>query len=563
MPLDHLALRVPRPAAEVAQHIVHADADGVRAWPQHCGSLSNHYAQRAMRRGISLSNTATLLFGVAATAILVAALWVPWSRFTVTVAETQRELARQVAETWLANGFSLGAARDVPMVMRLVDGSALAAPEPAWVAEAVEDFRNDAVARERFSWVTDDERTTYRYIRAVRQSEWRRVLDPARVDFTPSVVVPDALRAVIVIERSSPISDGLVLTNRIVVAGTGVLAAAALLAAYALIQRMIFVPPLERLRETAERAARGDLSARSALDTGDSLERVSRALDAMLAEMQRAQSQLSQLNEGLGMKVVELKEANVGLFESNRLKSEFLANISHELRTPLNSIIGFAELLDEIARTDPNADPKRSRYISNILLSGRMLLDMINGLLDMAKIDAGRMEVTVAPMSVTDLIEALQTLMRPQAMARRIEVDTKIDLDQPTIETDVGKVRQVLYNFLSNAIKFSPDGGTVTIVAQSVHAQDGTRALRLSVTDRGPGIPQDMHESIFQKFRQVDASHTRQHSGTGLGLSICKELAGLLGGAVSLHSTPGQGSTFTLELPEFFRRRELPPLMRV
>jgi signal transduction histidine kinase len=328
------------------------------------------------------------------------------------------------------------------------------------------------------------------------------------------------------------------------------------------IQRRVYGPPLERLRETAERAARGDLSARSSIETGDSIGRLSAALDAMLGEMQRAQAQLRQLNEGLDLKVVELKEANVGLFESNRLKSEFLANVSHELRTPLNSIIGFAELLDEIARNDPNADPKRRRYITNIIQSGRMLLDMINELLDMAKIEAGRMEVTVAPTSIADVVEGLQALMRPQAMARKIEVQVQVEDGLPSVETDGGKVRQVLYNFLSNAIKFSPEGSTVRVVAQLVRSGERGQSVRLSVVDRGPGIPPDMQESIFEKFRQVDASHTRRHSGTGLGLSICKELAGLLGATVALHSEPGQGSTFSLEVPVFFRRRELPPLMK-
>jgi signal transduction histidine kinase len=354
-----------------------------------------------------------------------------------------------------------------------------------------------------------------------------------------------------------------VIANRILVVGVGLGAVAALVAVSMAIQRSVYGPPLERLRETAERAARGDLSARSAIETGDSIGRLSAALDAMLGEMQRAQAQLRQLNEGLDLKVVELKEANIGLFESNRLKSEFLANVSHELRTPLNSIIGFAELLDEIARNDPSADPKRRRYITNILQSGRMLLDMINELLDMAKIEAGRMEVTVAPTSIADMVEGLQALMRPQAMARRIEVETQVEDGLPSVETDGGKVRQVLYNFLSNAIKFSPEGSTVRVVAQLVRSGERGQSIRLSVVDRGPGIPPDMQESIFEKFRQVDASHTRRHSGTGLGLSICKELAGLLGATVALHSAPCEGSTFSLEVPVFFRRRELPPLMKV
>jgi signal transduction histidine kinase len=152
--------------------------------------------------------------------------------------------------------------------------------------------------------------------------------------------------------------------------------------------------------------------------------------------------------------------------------------------------------------------------------------------------------------------------MRPQAMARKIEVQVQVEDGLPSVETDGGKVRQVLYNFLSNAIKFSPEGSTVRVVAQLVRSGERGQSVRLSVVDRGPGIPPDMQESIFEKFRQVDASHTRRHSGTGLGLSICKELAGLLGATVALSSAPGEGSTFSLEVPVFFRRRELPPLMK-
>jgi len=561
MPLDHREVLGPGGGAEVAEHVVHAKVIGIGAGSVHGRSLATHYAPCAMRRGISLSNSATLLFGAASAAILAAALWVPWNRFTITVAESQREIARQVAETWLSNGFALGSTQDVPMAMRLVEASRLSTDEP-WIADAAEEFERDGSSRERFNWVTADGRTTYRYARAVREAEWRRVLDPSRIDFSTAVRSDQALRAVIVIERSSPISDGLVIANRVMVVGVGLGAAAALVAVSMVIQRRVYGPPLERLRETAERAARGDLSARSAIETGDSIGRLSAALDAMLTEMQRAQAQLRQLNEGLDLKVVELKEANIGLFESNRLKSEFLANVSHELRTPLNSIIGFAELLDEIARNDPNADPKRRRYITNILQSGRMLLDMINELLDMAKIEAGRVEVTVAPTSVADVVEGLQALMRPQAMARKIEVETQVEDGLPPVETDGGKVRQVLYNFLSNAIKFSPEGSTVRVVAQLVRSGEQGQSVRLSVVDHGPGIPPDMQESIFEKFRQVDASHTRRHSGTGLGLSICKELAGLLGATVALNSVPGQGSTFSLEVPVFFRRRELPPLMK-
>jgi signal transduction histidine kinase len=254
----------------------------------------------------------------------------------------------------------------------------------------------------------------------------------------------------------------------------------------------------------------------------------------------------------MDLKLNELAEANVGLYESNRFKSEFLANVSHELRTPLNSIIGFAELLEEMARGDGTGtenDPKRMRYIANILTSGRSLLEMINELLDMAKIEAGRMEVNIEPTSVGDLIEGLVGIMRPQAEAKKIELKTEIAQRLPVVETDPGKLQQIIYNFLSNAIKFTPSGGSVTISADRITRQDNSTAVRLGVADTGPGIPYDMQDVIFEKFRQIDASHTREHAGTGLGLAICKELAQMLNAQVSFVSAPGKGATFYVDLP--------------
>ncbi len=239
----------------------------------------------------------------------------------------------------------------------------------------------------------------------------------------------------------------------------------------------------------------------------------------------------------------------------------FLANVSHELRTPLNSIIGFAELLDEIARNDPAADPKRVRYIGNILQSGRNLLEMINELLQMAKIEAGRLEVTIGPTSVKDICEGLAAIMRPQSMQKSITVQVLVEESVTGVESDPGKLQQILYNFVSNAIKFSPDGTRVTIGARRIVNEQGVDCVRIEVTDQGPGIPLDMQDTIFEKFRQVDASHTRAHQGTGLGLAICRELAERLGARVSLASAPGSGATFAVEVPVEFKGKELEALM--
>ena len=328
-----------------------------------------------------------------------------------------------------------------------------------------------------------------------------------------------------------------------------------------LVLRRDVLSPLRQLQDTAERVSRGEQSARVQVRSRDEVESFADSLNRMLDANERVQRQLSGMNQALDLKIGELSEANVGLGESNRLKSEFLANVSHELRTPLNSIIGFADLLEEIARGDAAADPKRLRYINNIQRSGRSLLDMINELLDMAKIEAGRMEVTMSPTSVADLLEGLQAIMRPVALQKRIDFEQRLTDTLPRVETDAGKLQQILYNFMSNAVKFSPEDGVV-IVGAEVLDRNGAQVVRISVTDHGPGVPADMQDTIFEKFRQVDATHTRRAGGTGLGLAICRELAELLGCSVGLLSATGRGSTFWVEVPLVHRPRELRPLMQ-
>ena len=359
--------------------------------------------------------------------------------------------------------------------------------------------------------------------------------------------------------EEGPAELDLVLLRWMLVAGSA-LVVGACVALFWMILRRDVAAPLRQLQDTAERVGRGEMSARAQLRTRNELEAFAESLNRMLDANERAQRQLSSMNEAMDLKIGELSEANVGLGESNRLKSEFLANVSHELRTPLNSIIGFADLLEEIAKADPAADPKRLRYINNIQRSGRSLLDMINELLDMAKIEAGRMEVTIAPASISDLLEGLQAIMRPVAQQKRIEFEQRVPEHLANAETDAGKLQQILYNFLSNAVKFSPDDGVVIVAAEPVN-RDGCESVRISVTDHGPGIPADMQDTIFEKFRQVDATHTRRAGGTGLGLAICRELAELLGCTVGLVSATGRGSTFWVEVPLVHRPKELRPLM--
>jgi signal transduction histidine kinase len=227
------------------------------------------------------------------------------------------------------------------------------------------------------------------------------------------------------------------------------------------------------------------------------------------------------------------------LFENNRLKSEFLSTMSHELRTPLNSIIGFSETL----LAADNLTEKQHRYVSHIMTSGQRLLALINDILDLAKLEAGKMRLHPETLSLAALCEHAVAMFRPQAEKKNIDLRIQIDPHAPPIRQDAGKIHQILANLLSNAIKFTPEGGRVTLKAET----DG-RDLVLTVSDTGVGIAPEEQELIFDKFRQAAHPMTREQGGTGLGLSIVRELARLLQGDVTLRSELGRGSTFTVRV---------------
>ena len=237
----------------------------------------------------------------------------------------------------------------------------------------------------------------------------------------------------------------------------------------------------------------------------------------------------------------ELAEANRRIQDADRLKSQFLANMSHELRTPMNSIIGFSEILAE--RLDGKIEPKHVGFLRHILASGQHLLGIINDILDLSKIEAGKMEIYPEFFDVKPIIDGVCDMMRGMSKGEpNIVLDVPADL--PQIETDLAKFKQVLFNLLSNAIKFSPAGAPVTIAARCDAAH-----VTVSVRDEGIGIDTEHHEVIFQEFRQVDGSARREFGGTGLGLALVKKFVELQGGRVAVESTPGHGSTFSFTLP--------------
>jgi signal transduction histidine kinase len=238
----------------------------------------------------------------------------------------------------------------------------------------------------------------------------------------------------------------------------------------------------------------------------------------------------------------EIEDKGRQLEAANRHKSEFLANVSHELRTPLNAIIGFSEVLGE--RLFGELNEKQAEYTEDILSSGRHLLSLINDILDLSKIEAGRMELEVTTFHMPDAIENALLLIRERASRHGIKLERIIDDRLGDFTGDERKVKQVLVNLLANAVKFTPEGGCI-----KVEARLGDSAVITSVTDTGVGIAREDHEAIFEEFRQVGSNYAQKREGTGLGLSLTRKFVEMHGGKIWVESELGKGSTFTFTLP--------------
>jgi signal transduction histidine kinase len=340
--------------------------------------------------------------------------------------------------------------------------------------------------------------------------------------------------------------------NRAILLATAIITVfLAMLAAYAIV-RYVIVKPLEHLRDVSDEVRRGNVQARAEIHTADEFEELGVAFNRMLRGLVDSQEELRKVNSSLDGKVDELAQANMHLYEMNRLKSDFLATMSHELRTPLNSIIGFSDVLGSIA----SLDEKQLRYVQNIRTSGRMLLEMINDILDLAKIEAGKMEVRPSTFRLESVVSAQCDMARPLAERKKIDLEFTIGPGLDAIEQDQAKVQQILANLLSNAVKFTPEGGRIDVRARLEESQgDPAAQFLLEVEDTGVGIAEDERVAIFEKFRQGrvfqtgDDAMTREISGTGLGLSIVRELCRLLGGDIAVESQLGRGSRFTVRLP--------------
>ncbi len=527
-------------------------------------------AKRHVR--IPLATKLRLLFGPAVLVIIAAALVVPWY-FMERLAE--QGLQKPGAELTLLrlNEFvrdhrkdkdkgdkvvysvgPVGGEGDTParmgpgiIVLRGKKARALSELE-RYALRARKAFNRDPGEETVVMRDEDQGRTVYRCLRAIRAQQTCTVStchDPSATD-KPPFEVGELVGMVDVAMPGSLASGALVWWTRVAFIAGLVLASLLALVLFSVMAHRLILRPLRQLRDIADKVAEGDMDVRSTISTSDELQRLGESFNDMLTAIDDQHQKLLLANSALDLKLNELAEANVTLFQANKVKSEFLANMSHELRTPLNSIIGFADLLVE---TD---EERTARYGTNIATAARNLLAMINDLLDLAKIEAGKADVRFDSVSVSDTCRTLLALMKPLADKKQIALHCELAEDLPIVVTDAGKLQQILYNLLSNAIKFIPARERVTLSAVSEgtggngHRHGG---VMIAVADTGPGIAEADQKHLFEKFYQADRSLTKASAGTGLGLAIAKDLAALLGGRLSLKSSPGHGAVFSLHLP--------------
>jgi signal transduction histidine kinase len=366
---------------------------------------------------------------------------------------------------------------------------------------------------------------------------------------------------VVVLERTSEQAAAEAAINSLFLLSAGVLVLAVALTTFMVIIRWLVLKPVKTLRLWAESVGDGNTDERVQLATGDEFQQLAETFNQTLDQLEEREKTLQSINIAMDVRLNELAEVNEALDRAARLKSEFLAGVSHELRTPLNSIIGFAELLLDIATQEAKKDEtneaivRRKRYLENIVEGSRGLLELIEGLLEMARIEAGKTEINRELLNAVDACRGMLGLAEPLASRHGVELELEARPEVPLIETDPRKFQQIVFNLVTNAIKFTgaegSDGkpGRVVVRVERVPGEGGTPNVRVSVIDNGPGIDPADQQAIFDRFSQLEGGHERRHGGVGLGLAICRDLSDLLQADLQLVSEVGQGAMFSVLFP--------------
>ncbi len=363
------------------------------------------------------------------------------------------------------------------------------------------------------------------------------------VDLTPLVNQPacqrchgssNPLRGVVLV--STPMADvqSAVRSDIIRMVGFFIPGLGVLLLIIGLSLHAAVIRPLHKVISTIRNISGGDLSKRVDVNAKDEVGVLAQSFNKMADNLQESQS--------------SLRNANLNLLEANRLKSEFLSVMSHELRTPLNAIIGFSEVLMD--QDGGVFTERQQRFLTNIENSGRHLLQLVNDILDLSAVGSDSPELNREDVSIPQLMEDVRKLGHPFAAQRRIRLETERKDSIPLIRVDAAKIKRVLYNLVSNAIKFTPEGGRVGLSAQ---VRNGM--VEISVSDNGIGISVEDQQKIFGEFEQVESTKARRYEGTGVGLALTKRLVELHGGSIRVESKLGEGSRFTFTLPIASDRR--------
>jgi signal transduction histidine kinase len=305
------------------------------------------------------------------------------------------------------------------------------------------------------------------------------------------------------------------------------------------------VRPIQSIQSAAAKIGSGALNQRIDVPSRDELGALAEEFNQMAERLGDSYTSLEQKvqdrTQELARALAELDEKSRELEAASRHKSEFLANMSHELRTPLNAIVGFSQLLSQ--KLYGGLNEKQEEYLGDIVSSSEHLLSLINDILDLSKVEAGEIELDVAPFSLGDALERGVVMLRERAVKNGVAVGLSADPHAETIEGDERRIRQVIFNILSNAVKFTPEGGRVDVASTRVDGQ-----VRVSVSDTGPGIAEHDRKRIFEEFQQTSVG-TGQQEGTGLGLALSKRLIELHHGTIWVDSEVGKGSTFVFTLP--------------